>query len=339
MTATASALSQHAALDALSDHVDAGTPCMLWGPAGVGKSDMGAQTAKAKGLQLVDIRLPLMESVDLRGLPVTDHETGTTRFLPPAEFKRVLERPTLIIWDEINAAPMSVQVCAYQAILNNRIGDFDMGPDVRHIAAGNRISDAAGANRMSSALANRMAHVDVAADFKAWTAWALAQTGREAISPLLVGFLNWRTEWLHKQPKDAREFASPRSWTMANRYVGMRDTSRRRERMSECVGEAAASEFHAFAGLVESLEPLPYIIANPETARVPAPDQIGQFYGVTAGLASHVDKGNCKAAVTYIRRLPQEYQALFAKLLLTRSPAIATVAFANILPVSGAAMI
>ena len=41
------------------------TPVMLWGPPGVGKSQMVAQVARKHGVPIIDIRLSQMEPSDL----------------------------------------------------------------------------------------------------------------------------------------------------------------------------------------------------------------------------------------------------------------------------------
>ena len=48
---------------------DQHTPVMLWGPPGVGKSQMVAQVAGRHGMPVIDIRLSQMEPSDLRGIP------------------------------------------------------------------------------------------------------------------------------------------------------------------------------------------------------------------------------------------------------------------------------
>ena len=45
------------------------TPVMLWGPPGVGKSDMIRQTGERHRAPVIDIRLSQMEPSDLRGIP------------------------------------------------------------------------------------------------------------------------------------------------------------------------------------------------------------------------------------------------------------------------------
>ena len=45
------------------------TPVMLWGPPGVGKSQMIEEIAGRHQVPLIDIRLSQMEPTDLRGIP------------------------------------------------------------------------------------------------------------------------------------------------------------------------------------------------------------------------------------------------------------------------------
>ena len=45
------------------------TPVMLWGPPGVGKSQIVAQIGRRHQVPVIDIRLSQMEPSDLRGLP------------------------------------------------------------------------------------------------------------------------------------------------------------------------------------------------------------------------------------------------------------------------------
>ena len=44
-------------------------PIFIWGAPGIGKSDIIADVAKSQNRPLIDIRLPLMEPTDMRGIP------------------------------------------------------------------------------------------------------------------------------------------------------------------------------------------------------------------------------------------------------------------------------
>ena len=50
------------------------TPVMLWGPPGVGKSQIVAKVAADDSLPLIDIRLSQLEPSDLRGIPFRVNE-------------------------------------------------------------------------------------------------------------------------------------------------------------------------------------------------------------------------------------------------------------------------
>ena len=44
-------------------------PVFLWGPPGVGKSDITREIAKEQGIEVIDVRLGQMDAVDMRGIP------------------------------------------------------------------------------------------------------------------------------------------------------------------------------------------------------------------------------------------------------------------------------
>jgi len=46
------------------------TPVMLWGPPGVGKSQIVLQIASSHGAKVIDVRLSQMEPSELRGIPM-----------------------------------------------------------------------------------------------------------------------------------------------------------------------------------------------------------------------------------------------------------------------------
>lgn len=117
------------------------TPVMLWGPPGVGKSQMVAQVAERHNAPLIDIRLSQMEPSDLRGIPfrVEEHvEWAVPAMLPNA--KRHGGSGILFL-DEITSAPPSVSAAAYQLILDRKLGEYEVPDGWAIIAAGNRQGD------------------------------------------------------------------------------------------------------------------------------------------------------------------------------------------------------
>src|SRR5210317_1524069 len=64
------------------------TPVMLWGPPGIGKSDLVREVAERHAVPVVDLRLSQLEPSDLRGIPFrTDGlvEWAVPALLPDAE--------------------------------------------------------------------------------------------------------------------------------------------------------------------------------------------------------------------------------------------------------------
>ena len=59
----------------VSTAAEKSTPVMVWGPPGIGKSQIVAQVAKQHDVPVIDIRLSQMEPTDLRGIPFRDGDS------------------------------------------------------------------------------------------------------------------------------------------------------------------------------------------------------------------------------------------------------------------------
>ena len=146
-------------------------PLMVWGAPGIGKSSIMRSVAEELGIGFIDVRLAQREPVDIRGLPVPDKESKSVAWYVSDEWPRDPASRGIIMFDEITAADRSLQVAAYELILDRRLGDLYKMPDGWYVcAAGNRVEDAAVAMTMSSALANRFLHVELGGDVESWIA-------------------------------------------------------------------------------------------------------------------------------------------------------------------------
>ena len=98
-------------------------PIFLWGPPGIGKSEIVQQiTDDLPNSHLIDIRLSLWEPTDIKGIPYFDSNTGTMVWgapseLPTQEFAAQYDN-IVVFFDEMNSAAPAVQAAAYQLILN-----------------------------------------------------------------------------------------------------------------------------------------------------------------------------------------------------------------------------
>lgn len=285
-------------------------PVFIWGPVGAGKSDVVASVAKELGLELRDVRLNLMDPVDLKGFPVV-RGTGKTQsmaFVPP-DFLPTKGKGILFL-DEMNSAPQSVQAAAYQLILNRKLGDYELPAGWAVVAAGNRASDRSVVNAQPAALANRFVHIDFEVDVEDWFAWA-TQNG---VSDITRAFIKFRSNLLHSfdPASNPRAFPSPRSWVFVDDILmsGLAaDTEF--ELIKGTVGEGAAAEYVAFARMARDLPTAEEILANP--AKAPVPSAPATMYAISTMLDKKATPATLSKLLTYMGRLPVEFQVLFMR--------------------------
>jgi len=196
-------------------------PLFLWGPPGIGKSELVADIAQELGGYMIDLRLGQMEPTDIRGIPFYNKDTGKMDWaepvdLPTEEFAS--QYPLVVLFlDEMNSAAPSVQAAAYQLILNRRVGKYFLPDNVVLVAAGNRESDKGVTYRMPTPLANRFIHQEMRVDFASYQEWAVNNN----IHKDVVGYLSFAKQDLYDfDPKSAsRAFATPRSWTFVSQLL------------------------------------------------------------------------------------------------------------------------
>ena len=222
-------------------------PIMIWGAPGVGKSTLVRELAKELGIGFVDVRLAQREPVDMRGLPVPENDA--VKWLVSSEWPRDKDSRGIIIFDELTAADRTLQVAAYEFILDRRLGDLYTVPNGWYIvAAGNRVEDNAVACAMSSALANRFMHVEVKPEADSFIAWAEAHRVHEAV----VNFIRYRPELLFCQEGETLErgWPSPRSWERVSTMLKIAEHTGHSNMLTYAVpglvGAGAAVEFLAF---------------------------------------------------------------------------------------------
>lgn len=196
-------------------------PLFLWGPPGIGKSELVEGITKELGGLMIDLRLGQMEPTDIRGIPFYNKEKNIMEYAPPGDLpdaETASQYPVVVLFlDEMNSAPASVQSAAYQLILNRRVGKYVLPDNVVMVAAGNRESDKGVTYRMPTPLANRFIHQEMKVDFASWQEWAV----QNKIHKDVVGYLSFAKQDLYDfDAKSAsRAFATPRSWSFVSQLL------------------------------------------------------------------------------------------------------------------------
>jgi len=220
-------------------------PVFLWGPPGIGKSDIVKQIGEDAGREVIDVRLALWEPTDIKGIPYYNADMGTMTWAPPAELPTNADSTAIIFLDELNSAPPAVQAAAYQLILNRRVGTYKLPEGVDIVAAGNRDGDRGVTYRMPAPLANRFVHLEAKVDFDDWQDWATLNK----VHPEVVGYVGFAKQDLYDyDPKSSsKAFATPRSWSFVSDLLGDDDcdTDTLHNLIAGAVGDGLATKFMA----------------------------------------------------------------------------------------------
>lgn len=232
-------------------------PVFIWGAPGIGKSSIVEQFAEAVGLPCVSLLGSQLAPEDVIGVPkIVD---GKSVFCPPRQIAR--EEPYCLFLDELNACSQEVQKAFYSLILEGRVGEYYLPKGSIVIAAGNRSNDHAITRTISSALINRMFHVELTVNSRNWLEWA-AQNG---IHPYVYDYICHRPDQLWSQPSKTEEpFSTPRSWHMLSDAIRAYGDGISEQELTVlsggCLSSAHATQFVAYVRQARSQYSLKQII-------------------------------------------------------------------------------
>jgi len=224
-------------------------PVFIWGPPGIGKSQVVRDMTAELGGLMIDLRMSQLDPTDIRGIPFYNKELGKMDWAPPIDLpdqELADQYPFIVLFlDEMNAAAPAVQAAGYQLILDRRVGKYVLPDNVVIVAAGNRESDKGVTYRMPSPLANRLLHLEMAPDFQTWQTWAVLN----GVHKDVVGYLSFAKNDLYDFDSRAasRAFATPRSWNFVSDILGdtTADTDTQFALIAGAIGDGLAVKFSA----------------------------------------------------------------------------------------------
>jgi hypothetical protein len=298
-------------------------------PMLVGSPDIVKLVAKKHNLKLIDVRLAQSDPTDLNGFPTLQSDGKRMDYAPPTTFplEHLDQLPEnhdgwLLFLDEINAAPPSIQAAAYKLVLDRQIGAHNLHKRVAIVCAGNKATDKAIVNRLSTAMQSRMIHLNLMVDPEAWLDWANASD----IDHRVISFIKFRPELLHKfNPSHADDtFASPRTWEFLSKIIKDKPKFTRTDHavLVGTVGEGPATEFRAFSEVYKDLPTIEDMIENPTLVNIPR--EPGHQYAMTTLISHHANDDTIESLMIVTKKLPIEFQVVVLKDIYAIAPELKT---------------
>lgn len=291
----------------------------IWGPPGVGKTQVVRQTAERNGLDYMAMHLTLLEPVDLRGMPVVNADRTAVNWVPMGELPRNRDSKGIIHLDELNTADPSVMAAAMQFCLDRKIGDYVLPAGWHIVACGNRVSDGAAARKMPTALADRFSHVTMTVGVDAWTEWALGA----GLSEVLIAFLNFRKDLLHSFSSSRTVNTTPRGWQdvdVALKHDPRFDTIEALAYASGRVGKGPVTELRSFVRIWRDLPDIDAILEGRD--KTPDAREPAVKYAISMALAGAVKVGQAGNMLDYLDKIGPEFSRTAVFIAMRRNPKI-----------------
>ncbi len=293
-------------LQTLIELIPTREPVMLWGPPGVGKSQLAEQATLALQRQFLVRSVPYMDAVDAGGFPMPNGET--MKFTRPDFCPATGEGVAFL--DELPMGVPLVQGSLCQFIQTRRVRDHVLGDGWTVLAAGNRAEDRAGANRLITPILNRLIHIDVEVSYEDWHSWAL-KSGIQGEVLAYLRFTEGAGLFSFNPTRNERAFPTPRSWAKLSAVLPAIHADRLMSVASGTIGEAEAAKFCGYIRYYREMPDLEQALQNPE--KYPVPREAGVLWAVSTALVLKVKSAGedlLRRAVKYITRLPSEFSIL-----------------------------
>lgn len=296
--------------------LNAKLPIFLQGSPGLGKSAIVKEVAENNKLELIDLRLSQCDITDLNGLP--KFENGKASFQPfdifPLESTVIPKGKNgwLLFLDELNAASPAVQVASYKLILDRMVGSQRLNKKVFIVCAGNRITDNAVVNDLSTALKSRLITINIEPNFDSWLAWA----GKNDIDSRIISFLLHKPTMLFNFDPNKEEdtFACPRTWEMCSKIIkSIKDLNKYNELLKGIVGNVAGEEFIVFTKYHHLLPNITDIFNG--TAVPKRDEDIGVIYQTLGEVIANISKITMDSQFVnvceYLKAFSSDYLVIF----------------------------
>jgi len=313
------------------------------GEMGIGKSSVLKEIAKQlPSYNTAYIDCTLLDLGDF-ALPYTQQEDTmkVTKFAPNARFMMHKDKPVIVMLDEIGKAMKSVKNVLLTLMLEHRIGDHYLPEGSIVFGTTNLMSEGVG-DLMEAHARNRVCFVTVGKpDADTWiNNFAIPHELEPTVIAWVKQFPHCLASFTDGAQRDnpyifsptragQSAFVTPRSLEKASRVSASRGVLGEEVTISMLtgiIGESAARDMQAFFTVADKLPTWEVIIKAPETTKLPE-DTVARCILVFSAL-SRVEKDTLSKFMVYLQRFPMEWQAMFAKSLVSSS-AKQSIAYTN----------
>ena len=294
---------------------------MLEGSPGVGKSSIVRSIADTYKLKVIDLRLSQCDPTDLMGFPSVKGDRAG--YLPmesfPIEGDAIPEgyNGWLLFLDEANSAPPAVQAAAYKLVLDRMVGLNNLHKNVAIVLAGNKDTDGAIVNPMSTAMQSRLVHLELVADLPGFLEWAYSF----GLDHRITSFLKFKPGLLYAFSPDHTDktYACNRTWEFAHRILQIADVGDPDllPMLAGALSEGVAREFIGFCKIEAELPTVSQIVASPTTIRIPGEPSI--LFALTGAIGHNASADNLDPMMTFVSRLPSEFQVVAMREVVRRN--------------------
>ena len=264
-----------------------------------------------------DMLLPKITNLD--GVDVCE-------FIPNIELGIHLNKPVIIMLDELTKSNKAVMNIALRLMLERKLGMHALPKGSIVFATGNLAAEGVG-DLLPPHARNRICTVRMAKPTP--DSWRFDYAMHNDVDPVVIAtcleypemFASFQDYEKPEQnpyifdPRTPRlSFVTPRSMERASDIIKVCKDSNEDtliHLLIGCVGEAAAMNLLTILKLDNTLPTFASIVASPETAK--APKSGAALCLVVSKVLGNVMKENMDSIMTYLDRLPREAQALFAR--------------------------
>lgn len=285
------------------------------------------RVAELAGIAPEDVALIDCASMELGdgGLPWVNHENKTSGFYPSERFGLHHGRPVLIVLDELSKSSQPTQNMLQPLIETHKRRFYNIPlPDGSIVCmTGNLSTDGVGDSQLAHTK-NRRSRLYVRRATAA--EWIQDYAIPKGLNAGLITFVHEtprimasyrdpdqdENPYIFHPTKMQEAYASPRSLSQASHIIEQRGDLSHNAVMADLagtIGLAAAHDLEAFIRYQDSLPPRDSIINDPKNARLP--DAGAACYVLVFNLVVLVDATNINPIITYVNRLPAEFQSVF----------------------------